>query len=82
MEIYIFAPRDHCGNVAQPCTSAYANSELWRWPGRSFSNRFSEFVDKFLTIFLHELGVPYVDLGPQTISEALPAAKRADYFWT
>ena len=39
-----------------------------------------KFLDKFLTFFLHKLGVPSVDLAPQTISEALPAAKRANYF--
>ena len=32
------------------------------------------------TIFLHKLGEAVVDLGLQTISEALPAAKRANYF--
>ena len=28
-----------------------------------------------------DLGVAYVDLSPQTISEALPSAKRANYLW-
>ena len=31
-------------------------------------------------MFHHKFGVPSVDLGLQTISEALPAAKRANYF--
>ena len=76
--IYIFGPRDHCGNVDQPCTSAYANSELWRWPGRSFPTRFSKSFNKFSTLFLHKLGVPSVDLGPETISEALVVTFRTE----
>ena len=38
---------------------------------------FSTFVSR---IFLHKLGVPTVDLGLQTISEALLAGKRANHF--
>ena len=41
---------------------------------------FQNLFDKFLRIILHEFKVPHVDLGPQTISEALPSAKRANYF--
>ena len=62
-------------------TLVYANSELWRWSGRSFSERFSGFFNEILTFFFHDLGVAYVDLSPQTISEALPSAKRANYLW-
>ena len=44
-----------------------------------FQSVFENFSTNFQQFF-HKLGVPSVDLAPQTISEALPAAKRANYF--
>ena len=49
--------------------------------GDGLEGRFQAVFQIFLTILLHELGMSYVDLGPQTVSEALPAAKRANYLW-
>ena len=40
--------------------------------------KFSDFFNKFLTFFLHKLGVPSVDLGFQAISEAIIAAFRTE----
>ena len=32
--------QNHCRIVCQPCISAHADFQLWRWPGRWFSSHF------------------------------------------
>ena len=44
----------------------------------NFQSVFPNFPTNFQHFFLHKLGVPSVDLGPQAISEALIAAFRTE----
>ena len=71
----------HSGSIGETFALLMAKGITSFSLGDGLEGHFQTIFQVFSTIFFHKLGAASVDLGLQTISEALLAGKRTNYFW-